>query len=143
MTIGDIARGEVVTAGPDVSLLEVAGLMASANVGSVVIVDGRRPIGIVTDRDLVLDVLGLDKDPAELSADAVMTEDLVVVDAADDVLDVLGRMRGAGVRRIPVMDGDRLVGIVTLDDFVALLAEELGSLADVIAAESPTTGSGP
>lgn len=140
MTIGDFARREVVTAGPDVSLLEVAGLMATANVGSVVIVDGRRPIGIVTDRDLVLDVLGLDRDPAELSADEVMSEDLVVADAGDDVLDVLRRMHEAGVRRIPVMDGERLSGIVTLDDFVALLAEELGSLAGVIEAESPRLG---
>lgn len=140
MTIGDFARREVVTAGPDVSLLEVAGLMATANVGSVVIVDGRRPLGIVTDRDLVLDVLGLDRDPAELSADEVMSEDLVVADAGDDVLDVLRRMHEAGVRRIPVMDGERLSGIVTLDDFVALLAEELGSLAGVIEAESPRLG---
>lgn len=140
MTIGDFARREVVTAGPDVSLLEVAGLMATANVGSVVIVDGRQPIGIVTDRDLVLDVLGLDRDPAELSADEVMSEDLVVADAGDDVLDVLRRMHEAGVRRIPVMDGERLSGIVTLDDFVALLAEELGSLAGVIEAESPRLG---
>lgn len=140
MTIGDFARREVVTAGPDVSLLEVAGLMATANVGSVVIVDGRQPIGIVTDRDLVLDVLGLDRDPAELSADEVMSEDLVVADAGDDVLDVLRRMHKAGVRRIPVMDGERLSGIVTLDDFVALLAEELGSLAGVIEAESPRLG---
>lgn len=137
MTIHALARTDVVTVDPDATILEVATAMADNSVGSVVVTEGETPLGIVTDRDLAIDVLGMDADPAEMTAREVMTEDLFTVDVDDGLFDVITWMREKNVRRVPVMDGDALAGIVTLDDFIVLLANELGGLAEVIQSESP------
>ena len=127
----------MVTVDPEATILEVATAMADNSVGSVVVTEEETPLGIVTDRDLAIDVLGVDADPAEMTAREVMTEDLFTVDVDDGIFDVITWMREENVRRVPVMDGDVLAGIVTLDDFIVLLANELGGLADVIQSESP------
>lgn len=137
MTIHALARTDVVTVNPDATILEVATAMADNSVGSVIVTEGETPLGIVTDRDLAIDVLEAGTDPAEVTAREIMTEDLFTVDVDDGLFDVITWMREQNVRRVPVMDGDTLAGIVTLDDFIVLLANELGGLADVIQAESP------
>ncbi len=137
MTIHALARTDVVTVDPEATILEVATAMADNSVGSVVVTEGETPLGIVTDRDLAIDVLGVDADPAEMTAREIMTGDLFTVDVDDGLFDVITWMREENVRRVPVMDGDVLAGIVTLDDFIVLLANELGGLADVIQSESP------
>jgi len=137
VTIHALARTDVVTVDPDATILEVATAMADNSVGSVVVTEGDTPLGIVTDRDLALDVLGAGGDPAELTAEEVMTEDLFTVDVDDGLFDVITWMREEDVRRVPVVDDSTLAGIVTLDDFIVLLANELSGLADVIQSESP------
>ncbi|SDN20539.1 CBS domain-containing protein [Halogranum gelatinilyticum] len=134
MSLERIGRTDVVTVGVDSPVDEVVETMRSHNVGCVVVVDGGRPRGIVTDRDLVL--YAMDGSEA-LTARNVMAEDLFTVDIGDDVFDVVNELCERGVRRAPVLERGDLVGIVTLDDFVRLLATELDRLADVIEAESP------
>ena len=137
MTVSDLARQDVVTADPGTSISELAFAMANERVGSVVIVEGEEPVGIVTDRDIALDVLGTGADPDEWTAKHVMTSDLVTVAPDDGVMDVVRRMAEASVRRVPVVEGSRLVGILALDDLLVLLAGELSNLAGVVEAESP------
>lgn len=138
MTIQAIARDEVVTIRPDAPITEVARTMAEERIGSLVVTDDREALlGIVTDRDLALDVLGAGKDPDTVTARDVMAEDLFTVDADAGVFETINEMCDAGVRRVPVVDGDRLSGIVTLDDFIVLLSGELENLAAIIQAESP------
>lgn len=138
-TVKSIVREEVVTADSDTAVEELAHQMGEELIGSVVIVDGDdKPIGIVTDRDLALKVLGHERDPATTTAAEVMTEKIVTVDEDAGIFDVLSRMAEANVRRIPAVDADGTIsGIVTFDDFVALLGRELRKLADVVEAESP------
>ena len=125
------------TATGDTTATELAQIMKENDVGSVIVASEDTPIGVVTDRDLVLYVLAPDRDPDQATARDVMSEDLFTVDADDGVFAVMSRMADAGVRRVPVVEGDDLVGVVSLDDLVVLLANELGNLAAVIEAEMP------
>jgi CBS domain-containing protein len=126
-----------VTAEAGASISGLAFTMANERVGSVVIVDGTDVLGIVTDRDIALDVLGTGADPEAYTARDVMTPDPLTVEAGDGVMDTIRAMCDSAVRRVPVVEDGRLVGIVTHADFLVLLATELSNLAGVVEAESP------
>ncbi|WP_310906787.1 CBS domain-containing protein [Natrinema sp. 1APR25-10V2] len=133
-----IVRDAVVSAAPSTSLADIAQLMADETVGSVVIVDGERPQGIVTDRDIALATAAHGTDPESATAADVMSDDIVTVDADSGIFEVLRAMTEANVRRIPATDADGdLAGIVTFDDFVVLLGRELKLLGEVVEAEIP------
>ncbi|WP_158059086.1 CBS domain-containing protein [Halorussus halophilus] len=138
MTVQDVARTGVVTAREDQSAGNLATVMKEEEVGSVVIEADGKPVGIVTDRDLTLEVLEPRRDPTETTAEEVMTETPTTVNSDDGVLDATATMYEKGVRRLPVVDSDgALTGIVTLDDLLVLLTDELDDLVGVIEAESP------
>lgn len=136
--IKTIVREEVVTASPSTSLTELARIMEEEDVGSVVIVEENRPRGIVTDRDITIEAVARGEDPTSMTAEDVMTEDLVTVDADSGIFDVIRTMEESNVRRIPAVDADGdLAGIVAYDDLVILLGRELKLLGDVVEAELP------
>ncbi len=136
--IKSIVREQVVSASPDISITDLAQLMEEENVGSVVIVEEEQPRGIVTDRDITIEVVAHDQDPTSMTAADVMNENLVTVDVESGIFDVIRTMKEASVRRIPAVDPDgNLAGIVAFDDFVILLGRELNLLGDVIEAEIP------
>jgi CBS domain-containing protein len=138
MPIEDIARTGVMTAHRDQSAGNLATVMKEENVGSVIIEDEGQPVGIVTDRDLVIEVLEPRHDPREVTAGDVMTETPVTASVGDGVFESIARMQEHTVRRMPVVDAEgTLTGIVTLDDMVVLLGDELDNLGSVIEAESP------
>lgn len=134
MSLERIGRTEVVTVEVETPVTDVVETMRTNNVGCVVVVDDGKPRGIVTDRDLVLYAMN---GTEAMTARNVMAEDLFTVDIGDDVFDVISELCDRGVRRAPVLENGDLVGIVTLDDFVRLLAAELDNLAVVIESESP------
>ena len=119
MQIREVMTETVVTAPPDCPVSHVAELMRERNVGSVVLVDaGGAPVGFVTDRDLAIGVLadGRDaSDPAEAHASAPV----VTAEPGMDVEEAAQLMVAHGVRRLPIIDGERIVGILTLDDLAA------------------------
>lgn len=136
--IKSIVREEVVSTSSDTTLADVAELMDEENVGSIVIVDDDTPQGIVTDRDITINVVARGEDPTTATAADVMSEDLVTVETDSGIFDVLRTMKESNVRRIPATDADgNLAGIVAFDDFVILLGRELKLLGDVIEAEIP------
>jgi CBS domain-containing protein len=131
-------RPNVVTASPDAPASELADRMREHSVGSVVVVEDGRPVGIVTDRDLSVGPFAAGDDPDETPARDVMTPDPETVTEDAGLMDVSERLCEAGVRRLPVVGDDgSLSGIVTLDDMAVLLTAELTDLAGVIQAESP------
>ncbi|AGB31364.1 putative signal transduction protein with CBS domains [Natrinema pellirubrum DSM 15624] len=136
MPIDDLARSDVVTAAPDASVSELAAMMDEENVGSIVIIDDDAPVGIVTDRDLTVRVLA-DGTDAEQTAAEIMTEDPCTIERDDGFYEATDLMAEHGVRRLPVSDGDQLVGIITADDLTELIADEEQQLADVIRAQRP------
>ncbi len=116
MQIHEIMTTAVITAPPDTPAHAVAALMRDHNVGSVVLVDQTgRPVGMVTDRDLAVDVLAESGDP-ETPAESCATTPVVTGEYGMELEEAAALMVGHRIRRLPVMDGDALAGIVTLDD---------------------------
>jgi CBS domain-containing protein len=132
MSMERFTRKEVVTAEPDEPASAVAQRMSESHVGAVIITDLGRPIGIVTDRDLALRVLGEGRS-SEVPVHEVMSRELVTARVGDGVDGVVSRMRATGVRRLPIvgMDGS-LVGLVSLDDLFVLLSGELSASAGAV-----------
>ncbi|MCL7744245.1 CBS domain-containing protein [Guyparkeria hydrothermalis] len=134
MHVGEICNQEVITIGADDSAQEAATLMRKEHVGDVVVVeDGRKPVGIVTDRDLVLEVMVPGLDPADLSAREIASGPLITVRAQDNLFTAMEIMETKGVRRLPVVQDDgSLVGLLTVDDVWELLAGLQTQLAGVV-----------
>ncbi|QEL16732.1 CBS domain-containing protein [Limnoglobus roseus] len=132
MKLSSVFTRGVVTAPPTAPLGAVAALMFQHNVGAVVIEEDRRPVGIVTDRDLA-EALGFNGQPIETPAQKVMTRHVLAIPEDTDVFAATQYMRKRQVRRLPVVDAaDHLVGIVTLDDLLGLLGREFANLAESI-----------
>ena len=124
MEIREVMTESVVTATPDAPVRQVAELMRERNVGSVVLVDDAGlPVGFITDRDLAVSVVA-DGHDGEAPAEGHATSPVVTGSPGLDVSEAVELMVGSGVRRLPIVDGDRLIGIVTLDD----LAVRIGDL---------------
>lgn len=140
MPIGDVCIREVLVATPETTVTEAARLMRQHHVGDLVVVAGengsRVPTGIVTDRDIVLGVVATGLDPSIFTIGDLVTETLVTVREDLGVFECIQKMRIKGVRRMPVMDAqNKLVGIVSVDDLVQLLGQELGELGRLISRE--------
>ncbi len=140
MSIGEICNRKVVVMQAEESVAEAARLMRDQHVGSVLIVDeqgGKRvPVGIVTDRDLVVEVIAPELDPEVITVGDIMMTGFAVVKEETGVFEAIQYMRAKGVRRLPVVDiEEKLVGIVTLDDLLILLSEELDALAKLVVRE--------
>jgi CBS domain-containing protein len=139
MSVQDYCRRDACTATPEESIREAAKRMDARRVGCLVVVDDQqRPIGILTDRDIVMRVLRRRGDPDRIEVGAVMQRDPSLVQE-DKPLDTAVRvMRRDTVRRIPVVDdAGRLVGILTSDDALQLLANELAGVAEAVRAQFP------
>jgi CBS domain-containing protein len=135
MSIAKMCDRTVSVATPDESVWKVVCAMRDDNVGSVVVVDAaRKPIGIVTDRDLVVRVLAPGLDPKRIVVESVMTQCPRTLPRSAASMEALRLMRELGVRRLPVVGvRGELVGIVSVDDLLQQVAEELGSLSLVLA----------
>lgn len=139
MSVGRICIREVYLADPDEAVDAAARRMHERAVGSLLILDEeRRPAGIVTDRDLAMRVLAAGRDPATTRVAEVMTLRPRIVSEDTPIEQALSLMRGLGVRRVPVVDDEgRLAGLVTLDDVLSLVAEELTVVGQVLSKQTP------
>ena len=138
MTVSDLMRTDVVTAGPDAAASDLARQMRDEQVGSVVIVEDVRPTGIVTDRDLAVGVVAERADPEHATAEELMSADPVTVPSDLGVFDLCDEFASSRVRRLPVVDDrDRLVGIVALDDLHVVLVDEQSDLARAVQSSIP------
>ena len=141
MTAGEICTQNVVVTRKEESIVDAAKRMRMFHVGDLVVVErvGERqqPIGILTDRDIVLSVVASDPRYAHCCmVNDVMTSDLITVRESEDLMSVLKKMQAHGTRRMPVIaeEGD-LVGIVTFDDVARALADELNAMIGVLSSE--------
>jgi len=137
MSIGNIRTREVVVARRDTTVSEAARLMRKHHVGDVIVVDeldGRKvPCGIVTDRDIVIGLVAQGLDADTIAVSDLMTMEIIVARELDGVADTLEVMRVKAVRRMPIVDAlGTLVGIVTADDLLQLLSEEMSALATMM-----------
>ena len=115
-------RRNVITAASDASVLDVARAMSEARVGAIPIVDGERLVGIFSERDLMTRVVVPRLDPERTPVAGVMTREVVTATLEDHVDFCVEKMRTAGCRHLPVIAGERLIGVFSMRD---LLREEL------------------
>lgn len=131
--IKDFATSVVAVVEPETPALVVAKLMRQHHIGALVVVDATgktRAVGIVTDRDLVLELMAEGLDPAVFTAGDIMSVDLVTATPEMDAMDAVQLMKTHRLRRLVIVDErERLVGIATMEDVLELLARELASLA--------------
>jgi CBS domain-containing protein len=140
MTTGEVCNRHVVISKPDASLLDAAQLMKNHHVGDVVVVgdtNGQRiPIGILTDRDVALCVADRPKQLDELKVSDVMSSGIVTAPESQSLYDAVKRMQSHGIRRLPIVNAaGGLEGILTFDDIIDLLSEELADLAKLVVRE--------
>jgi CBS domain-containing protein len=133
LTAGDICKRKVTVGYKLTSVVAAAQLMREDHVGSLVVVDdenGSRQVrGLITDRDIVMSVIATGLDPDPLRLEDIMSERVVTVNEADSLLDLMRSMREHGVRRVPVVGlQDELMGIVSMDDVLKILAQEMNAL---------------
>lgn len=139
MSVGRICVREVDLADPDETVWQAAERMHQRAVGTLVILGpDKMPTGIVTDRDLVERVVATGKDPQTTSVEAIMTRNPMTVDEDAAIESALALMRSHRLRRLPVVGHDgQLVGLLSLDDVLMLLAEEFASIGGLLNRESP------
>lgn len=139
MTVYACAQTNVVSVKPDATVQFVAELMKEKNIGCVVVTQNHKPVGIVTDRDIALRGVSLCGDPGEVLIESVMSPDILTIRKDAGIFDAIQEMKSAGVRRMPIVDAaGRLVGLLTVDDLIRLLAREMADIARIIGKESPT-----
>ncbi|MGW2346478.1 CBS domain-containing protein [Streptomyces sp. NPDC001661] len=136
--MADVVR-EVMTPGvvavrPDASLVEAAQLMRAQDIGDVLVADETQIVGVLTDRDIALRAVADGADPLTVSAEAVCTPHPVAVGPDDEVSAAVALMREYAVRRLPVVQDGRAVGMVSLGD-LALTRDPASALADISGAD--------
>jgi len=137
MSIGEYCNRELVIVSRTESVKEAIDLMRSHHVGDVIVVDRQGdlvlPIGILTDRDIVLEILAEGVDLNTINIGDVMNYELVTVAEQSNLMDTIKIMQAKGVRRMPVVDNQGgLVGIITADDILELVAEQLQDIVGLI-----------
>ena len=140
MKIGKVRNREVIVTDKGSNVLEAAKLMRQHHVGSLLVIsresDGNRPVGIITDRDIVVEVLAEEVPLDKIAVEDLMTKSLMVANEDDDLFDTVRKMRVKGVRRIPVVDTKGLLVVIfTMDDLIELLHEELGNIVSLVSRE--------
>ena len=140
MNAGQLCSREVVIARRDTGLVEAARLMREHHVGSLVVIDERLPqrvpVGMITDRDIVIAAVAKDVDPSKLTVGEVMSAGALVVREQDGIVDALRVMREKGVRRLPVVTASGgLAGILAMDDILELIAEEMDGFVRTLKSE--------
>lgn len=140
LNAGEICNRIVVVAERDTPVLAAARRMREQHVGCLVVVDeagfGRAVAGMLTDRDIVTAIVAQAVDPATLRVEDVMSAEVVTARDTDSFAELLGIMRRKGLRRLPVVDGKgALLGLVTLDDLLGIMAEQMRTVVQAIESE--------
>jgi CBS domain-containing protein len=136
MTIAELIRRDPETVAPDETCSVAARRMRDTRVGSLIVAERRRPLGVVTDRDLVIRVLAAGADPEKVTVGEIMSERPIFLSESTDLLSAVQTMRDLVVRRLPVVDASgAIVGVVSLDDAILVLAAALEAAAQLIRKE--------
>lgn len=137
MTISELCNREVIIIQHDETVLEAAKLMRRHHVGNVVVVDesngSRIPVGIVTDRDIVVEIVSPGLDPNVITVGDIMTPDFFTAKKNMELFEAIQFMRSKSIRRLPVVnEAGELIGMLTLDDVLELLSEEMLNISKLV-----------
>lgn len=139
--ISELCERDVVAAAQDTTVAEAAKIMRRRHVGCIVVVDGKNgglpiPKGVVTDRDIVVEVTATELDPTVMTVGDIMPQELVTVRGDAPPQDAMRLMRAKGVRRLPVVtQNGHLIGLIAFDDLLEVVTEELSDLTRTVGRE--------
>jgi len=133
MPVRDLIQRKVVTVEPEDTVMLAAQRMKDKMVGSLVVLDGDKPAGIITDRDIAIRVVGAGKDPTTTQVKEVMTRDPITIRDDASFFELTKMFRDAAVRRLIVVDKEgKLLGLISIDDVLELLTTEFADLVTAI-----------
>lgn len=147
MSVGNICNRNVVLIGKHDSIFTAARLMRDHHVSDVVVVESSKginiPLGVLSDRDIVVKIIAAGQDLNTVSISDLMSDQLLTVNETDEVMPTLKRMRHKGVRRIPVIGNDSgLLGLLSIDDILDTLAEQLNDIDQIISQDQYQSSEG-
>ena len=138
MSLQNYCRKPVIRVAPDTNITEACQLMEQNNIGCLIAEREGKLCGIVTDRDIALRVAGAKRDPDKTLVRDIMTPDPVRISVDKDLRQLTAMMHAYHVRRVPIVNGfDATLGIVTLDDLIAQLGDEMSEIGKAISEEFP------
>jgi CBS domain-containing protein len=133
MSLENFCRKPVVKILPEKSVAEACRVMEENNIGCLIVENDDKLCGIITDRDIALKVAGALRDPQKTAVKEIMTADPIRISVDKDLHHLTSLMHAFHVRRVPIVNGhDTIVGIITLDDIIALLANEMSAIGKTI-----------
>jgi CBS domain-containing protein len=132
--VRELMAEPVVTVKSDATITDAARLMRDADIGDVIVVDRMKPIGVLTDRDIVVRGVADNRSPGTVTAGEICTTDVVAVAPDAEISQAIALMRRAAVRRLPVTEGGNLIGVLSLGE-LAIERDETSLLADISSAE--------
>lgn len=132
MPVKEIMTRDVVTVDIKSSVSQLAQKMLAYKVGSVIITDKKQPVGIVTERDIVKKIVSKNLRPDDISIKQIMATPLISIPTTEDVTDIMHKMVKLEIRRLPVVENGKLVGIITDTDLLAISAEMGSIFSDLI-----------
>ena len=121
-SVNEIMNPNVVSLGPDATLKEVSELMNNQKIGSVVIVDSAKPVGIITERDFATKIM-LNSYPSDTKVSKVMSSPVIHVTSDQSVAEIIDIMANKDIRKVPVIDNGKVLGIVTGTEFLRLFVQ--------------------
>jgi CBS domain-containing protein len=138
MSLEKFCRKPVAKISADLNIVEACRMLEERNVGCLIVESDGKLCGVITDRDIALKVTGAQRDPQKTTVKEIMTADPIRVFEDRDLHHLTSLMRTYHVRRVPIVNEDhKTVGIVTLDDLIALLGEEMSDVGKAIAEGFP------
>ncbi|HIH36437.1 MAG TPA: CBS domain-containing protein [Methanocellales archaeon] len=132
MSVREIMTREVITAEKDMKASEAGERMIKQKIGSLIVTEMGDPIGVVTERDLVLKIISKDMKPSSVTLKDIMTQPLITIEPDESVSEAARKMVRLNIRRLPVIENGKLVGIVTDTDMIAVSSELSYILSDII-----------
>jgi CBS domain-containing protein len=140
MLLKAICTPDVICCGPATSVQAAASLMRLQHIGDLVVVDDpeedRIPLGVITDRDIVVEVLANGLNPATTAVRSLLRTPIVIAHEDEDASEALERMRTHGIRRLPIVgSAGKLAGVITLDDILKLVAADINALVEIVGRE--------
>jgi signal-transduction protein with cAMP-binding, CBS, and nucleotidyltransferase domain len=135
MALKQLMTEEVTSLPVSATVADAAKFMTDMNVGTVVVMEGDKAVGILTDRDIMTKLIALGKDPSKAKVAEIMTSPVATVASDKDIFDATSMMRQHKVRRLPVTENGKVVGFIALDDILMFLGGEMEDVAAVLKAE--------
>jgi CBS domain-containing protein len=129
-SISDIMARDLSTVESGSTISEAARLMRDRDTGAIIVTDGDQMSGLLTDRDIAVRAVAEGRDPESTSAGEIASRDVISIEPSSSISDAIKAMREANIRRVPVVEGGRPVGVVSLGD-LAIALDEQSALADI------------